>query len=69
MPIFGEVKMMPNALAISGGREAAARLHRLVGRHRRTRNDSWSEEGADLLTVHGLEPSSSMMSSTTLTRG
>jgi hypothetical protein len=30
----------PNALAISGGREAAVRLHRLVGRHRRTRNDS-----------------------------
>jgi hypothetical protein len=58
-----------NALAISGGREAAVRLHRPVGRHRRTWNDSPSEEEAGLLTVHEREPTSSMMSSATLTKG
>jgi hypothetical protein len=36
---------------------------------RRIRNDSWSQVEASLPTAHGLDPTASMISSATLTRG
>jgi hypothetical protein len=41
-----------NALAISGGREAAVRLHRLVGRHRQNRTTPNRKKRLGLLMVH-----------------